>query len=934
MSGSRLAQGGLIDRSRTLAFQFDGKAYSGHPGDTLASALMASGVRVLGRSFKYHRPRGLWGAWFDDPNAILDVTLNGNQLTNCLATTTSLEDGMIARSVNAFPSAQNDFKGVLDRFHRFLPAGFYYKTFMWPNWHLFEPLIRKMAGLGQLDGQEIDGYQSQQTHDICDLLIVGGGPAGLRAAQVAADAGQDVVVIDDHPQMGGSAYQYGQIEGLSASEWVVATVQKIKQAGGRVLTQATAFGVYDHQMIAIAQVGAFGTAPKLIRMRPKRCLIATGAIDRPVTFANNDRPGVMSLAGAAEYASRYGVLAGSNIAVIAPHAIAAGHMQCLQKAGASLEIIERDIEYAQAHGGKTLHGLKVEGRHVKCDTVAVSAGMAPVVHLWRHAGGKLKWDDEFAAFVPDSGPAWLSVIGAAYGTFGIEDALSEAAAKAVSLVPPTRKFAYSAHPSVPQRGAKGRQWIDFQHDVTFKDIELAARENFVSVEHLKRYTTLGMASDQGKTSNIAGLGAMAAIQNKSVPETGTTTFRPPFVPVPLEIYRGAHRGQQFAPLKRLALEHQHREDGANLGEYGGWLRPGWYGDGPAEDCIKTEVLTARQIAGYFDASPLGKIEVMGPDAEAFVNFVYYNTIKTLRPGMIRYGFMLTEGGHVFDDGVVVRMDQNRFIISCSSSHVEGVVSALEGWRQDGNDPDRVFVHDTTQHWSTVTVTGPMARQIVSMLDLKIDLSPTEFPHMSLRVGSFQGTPVRVNRVSFTGDASFEISITSGQAAPLWEAIKTHGSNIGAVPIGLEALSILRAEKGYIVIGRDTDGETMPHDLGFGVPRLKKSMRFVGDRSLHTPSANDPNRKRLVGFSVPGGSEPLPNGGHITTSANGKRRSIGFISSSYASPTLNYPIALGLLDARFSQIGSEVEIYHLGNTRTATVTSPCFFDQDGGRLHAQ
>ena len=934
MAGFRVADRGLIDRSNVLKFRFDQRGYEGHPGDTLASALLANGVGVLGRSFKYHRPRSAWSAWFDDPNAIFNVRLNGNELPNCAATTTALVDGMEAKAVNAFPSAARDIKGGLDLFHKFLPAGFYYKMFMWPDWHLFEPTIRKMAGLGALDVAEIDNYQADQIHDRCDLLVVGGGASGLAAARSAAEAGQSVVLVDDHPEVGGSAFQMSEIEGQATADWVAAQLDAIRSAGGRVLINATAFGIYDHQLVAIAEDRGFAKAPRLTLMRAARCILASGALDRPLTFGNNDLPAVMSLNGACEFLARYGVLVGRKIAVVATHSQAQTQIEALQRAGAQVDVHTPANATPQAIGRKSVSGMKLNGTVFPCDTILTSAGLTPIVHLWRHAGGKLRWDEGASAFLPDVGPEWIAPVGAVNGRFAIDDALAEARAVATGSKRPEPSGTYSATPPPADLGSKKRQWIDLQHDVTLKDVELAARENYVSVEHLKRYTTLGMASDQGKTSNIAGLSAMAAIQGKSIPEVGTTTFRPPFVPMPMEIYRGSHRGQQVRPLKRLALEPSLRAAGAAMGEYGGWLRPGWFGSGDPVDEMNREILMARESAAIYDASPLGKIEVMGPDAEDFVNFIYYNTIKTLKPGFIRYGFMLTEGGIVYDDGVIARMGQNRFVISCSSSHVDGVNGLLEAWRQDGNDPDRIFVHDTTQHWATVTITGPKARAIVSDLDLGIDVSAEAFPHMQFREGQFDGTPARVARVSFTGDVSFEISIRAAKVADLWGAALRAGAPHGAGPMGLEALSVLRAEKGYLIIGKDTDGETMPHDLGFSIPRLKKKAAFVGDRGLHTDKANREDRKRFVGIKVPDGAEMLATGAHVVTREGGKITSRGYVSSSYYSPFQGKPFALGLVDATIARDGAEVEIFHLGESTRATITSPCFIDPDGGRLNAQ
>ena len=918
MSSFRTTSGGLIDRSKPLAFTFDGRSYSGFQGDTLASALLANGVRVLGRSFKYHRPRGVWGAWFDDPNAIFDVTLNGVTIPNCPATTTPLIDGMQARAVNAFPSAKHDIKGLLDRFHALMPAGFYYKTFIWPNWHLFEGMIRNMAGLGRLDGELIKGYQSAQHHDRCDLLVVGGGGAGLAAARAAAEAGQNVLLIDDHPELGGGLFRRAlPVEGQAPADWITDQQSAILAAGGRILTNTTAFGVFDHNMVGLAQDHGFAIAPSLWRIRARRILMATGALERPITFANNDRPGVMGLDGALEYLARYGVAAGREIALLSNNGFANTARPLLENAGCKVQLLDARQGPTTARG-KILRAVDHNGQRIPSDTLLVSGGRTPVVHLWRHAGGKLDWDETISAFVPGKAPQNMNAAGAANGTYDLNDALHEARALALGTPAPAPKTPMQIPLLQPDTDSKARQWIDLQHDVTLKDIKLAARENYASVEHLKRYTTLGMASDQGKTANMAGLAAMAQLQGQSIPETGTTTFRPPFVPVPLELYHGARRGQLFNPLKRLPLENHHRNAGAALGEYGGWLRPSWYTDTSAE------IRMARASVGLLDASPLGKIEVMGPDAEKFLNFIYYNTIATLKPGHIRYGFMLTEGGIVFDDGVVARLDRNRFVVSCSSSHVAAVAAHLESWRQDGHDPDRVFIHDTTANWATITLTGPKAPTVIQALELGVN--PANFPHMTWQAGRFNNTPLRVSRVSFTGDASFEITLPVTQAGAFWGAAHTLAQQQGGGPIGIEAVSVMRAEKGFIIIGKDTDGETMPHDLGFAIPRLKKTAAFVGDRSLHSDTANRPDRRQLVGLSS---NTLLPTGAHLVAG----KRSIGTVTSSYHSPTLNQPIALALLDNGAARHGENVTVWHMDSETPATVTAPCFLDPLGDRLHA-
>jgi sarcosine oxidase subunit alpha len=888
----------------------------------------------MGRSFKYHRPRGVWGAWFDDSNAIFNISLGATQLPNCPATTTYLEDGMQARSVNAFPSAQFDFKGMLDWFSPFLPAGFYYKTFMRPNWHLFEPTIRKMAGLGKLDGSIIEEYQSDQIHQSCDLLIVGAGPAGLAAALSASQNGSSVALVDDHNIAGGSIYQQqSNIENKPASLWVKQQTAAITGNGGRILLSTTAYGIYDHNLVALVEDNGFGRAPRLWRMRAKRILIATGAIDRPITFANNDRPGIMSTVGALEFLGRYGVLVGKNIALLSNNSHTQNTANLLREAGAKVEQFDADENSPVAIGGKKLRALNINGKSHSCDVILASGGLTPVVHLWRHAGGGLEWNEAIQAFIPAKATTGMRAAGAANGIYELDEALADARAAALDQPSPKVQSTYQVKALSPDTGSGKRQWIDFQHDVTVKDIELAARENYASVEHLKRYTTLGMASDQGKTSNMAGLAVMASLQNRTIPEVGTTTFRPPFVPVPFEIYRGIKRQQLFNPPKRLTLEAEHRNASAAMGEYGGWLRPAWYGNDDPQDTIRKEVISARTHVAIIDASPLGKIEIMGPDAEKFVNFVFYNTLAILKPGKIRYALMLSERGIVYDDAVITRLDQNRFIISCSSSHVEGVNDALEAWRQDGNNPDRIFVHDTTQNWATITLSGPKAGELLSKLDVALDLSPGAFPHMTFKQTYLLSAPARISRVSFTGDPSYEISVPTLHASALWSAITKAGKSVQAAFVGVEALSVLRAEKGYIIVGKDTDGETMPHDIGFSLPRLRKKSAFVGDRALHTESANANNRRQLVGLMVKGEESKLVSGAHLIDPSGIKPRSIGYVTSSYDSPTLTYPIALALMENGTAQIGESVAVWNQGDIRQATITSPCFYDKGGELLNA-
>ena len=952
MSASRIASGGsAIDRSRPLSFSFDGRTVQAYAGDTIASALLAADIAVVGRSFKYHRPRGIWGAGVEEPNALIDVA---GGIPNTRATTEPARDGLSARAVNAAPNAAADRNAFIDRFARFIPAAFYYKTFMWPDWHLFEPRIRAMAGLGSAAPDWKPVGAADQVNKHCDVLVVGGGPAGLAAARAAAAAGKSVMLVDDQPLPGGSLlHRDAEIDGQPATAWIDATVAELRQGGHPVLTSTTAFGIYDHNLVGLNQRHLDGRPDTLWRIRPGQVVLATGAIERPLPFANNDLPGILSADAALVYLRRYGVLAGRRIVVATNNDSAYEVAAALAAAGAEVTLVDPRTDDLPAvaagirkRGGHTVSaargGMRVQavtlddGTVLPCDCVVVSGGWTPTVHLFCQARGKLAWDDNRAAFLPGDPVDGITVAGAAAGAIALSEVFASAA-KAVSGPAASRSTGVEASgaimPTWPTAGAKGRIWIDYQNDVTAKDVELAARENFISVEHLKRYTTLGMATDQGKTSNLAGLALMADITGRSVPEVGTTTYRPPFTPVPLTSFAGAVAGELMAPVRRLPLENVHRTSGAVFQEYGGWLRPAHYGGADAEAAIRNEALQARASVALFDGSTLGKIEVMGPKAAAFVDFIYYNTMSTLKPGRCRYGFMLSENGVVFDDGILVRLGEHHFVVSCSSSHVAAVHARLEEWRQDRFGREAVYIHNATADMATLTVTGPKSKALVAALDLGVALADEQLPHMAIAAGSFGGDAVRVARVSFTGDRSYEISIRADRAEALWDAMQEAGKAFDAVTMGLEAMTLLRAEKGYIVIGKDTDGTTMPHDLGVDGPRAKRTTDYVGRRSLFTEVATADRRLQFVGLTVADGEAPLATGAHAITKKQGVVRSQGFVTSSYQSPTLQRPIALALIEAGASRHGETIDLQHLGMLRRATITAPCAFDPTGERLNA-
>jgi sarcosine oxidase subunit alpha len=956
-----------IDRSRCLNFSFDGREISGFAGDTIASALLANGVRLVGRSFKYHRPRGIFTAGGEEPNAIVDLRHNGRHDPNARATIEPLMDRMTIRSTHARGNAQRDTFSFLDRFSRFIPAGFYYKSFMWPSFRLYEGMIRSLAGLGRVDAAS-HAPQSQQQFLNVDLCVIGGGAAGIAAALAGARAGGRVLLADDRAQLGGSLHwRDTRIDDAAGTEWVAAREEELRAAGVRIMTRTTAIGLYDHNAVVLVEKGLSSergaNGECLWQIRATDIVLATGAIERPLLFGNNDRPGVMLADAALQYLRCHAVRCGERVVVATNNDSAYELAHALTMAGAHCTVVDtralaNRAEAARAAGidvhlgdpiasalGRThVEGARLmSGATIEADLIAVAGGWTPLIHLYCHARGKPRWDDRNAALVPGDSVAGLQVAGAANGALTLDQAIEQgnragsgaaAPGRATSLGSP-QPSALSPTPSTDFWGgapdltaASGnrRVWVDLQHDVTAKDIELAVRENFASVEHLKRYTTLGMATDQGKTSNVNGLAILAEQTGRGIGAVGVTTFRPPFVPVSMATIAGRSLGELQAPLRRLAAENVHREEGACFREYGNLLRPAWYGRDAS--AIAREYQHARNGVAVFDASSLGKIEIIGTQAAALLDFVFYTRMSTLATGRLRYGLALAESGAIFDDGVVLRLAPDHFVVSCSSGHVAAMVAHLEEWRQDRFDLGKVFIHDASAHWATVAVSGPRSKHVVALLELGVPLDDVDLPHMAARIGTFAGRGARVTRVSFTGERCYEISVPARLAAELWRNARA----AGAEPIGVETLGVLRAEKGYIFIGQDTDSETMPHDIGMGASRDKRGDAYVGDRSLFTPFAKRQGRKQLVGIAA-SGDKPIPVGAHPVVDTNGKRRSIGYVTSSCFSPALNRPIALGLVEDGRRRLGEDFCFEHLGTRRTGTLVGSCFLDIAGARLHA-
>jgi sarcosine oxidase subunit alpha len=969
VSAFRTASGGRVDRAQRLSFTFDGRPLEGLAGDTLASALLANGVHLVGRSFKYHRPRGIQAAGSEEPSALVTVRRDAARETpNLRATQVELYEGLAAFSQNRWPSLAFDVGRANDWLSPLFPAGFYYKTFMWPRaaWTaLYEPLIRRAAGLGRAPAQA-DPDRYAQRHIYCDVLVVGAGPAGMAAALSAAEGGARVILCDEQAEFGGSLLDgsTARIDGEPAEAWLAWCIAALKDNPRvRLLPRTTAFGYFPHNHLGLierltdhlARPEPGDVRERLWQVRAREVVLATGAIEQPLVFPGNDRPGILLAGAARSYLGRYGVRAGTRAVVVT--AADGAHRAALDLEAAGVEIaaiadLRKGTKVTGTRGNRRVKRIQVDGRWIDCDLVLMSGGWAPSVHLFSQSRGRLTWSDAARSFVPSQSAERERSAGACRGVYGLAAALADgaaagsAAANASGRPGEALRFAVigddrlggpSPAGAGPPADPGPRAFVDFQNDVTARDLLLATQEGFRSIEHVKRYTTVGMATDQGKTSNLNALGIVAGRLGRAVPDVGHTTFRMPYTPVSFGSLAGAARGDLFEPVRTTPIHESAAALGAVFEDVGQWKRARFFPrDG--EDMHATvarECRAVRTACGLFDASTLGKITVVGPGAEEFLNRLYVNDFTTLAQGRARYGILLREDGFILDDGVVARLAPHRFHVTTTTGGAARVLAMMEDYRQTEWTDLEVWLTSVTEQWAVIAVQGPLARRVLEALAQGIDLSPEVLPHMAVSEGVVAGVPALVFRVSFTGELGYEVNVPAGHGHAVWEAVLEAGRPHGLTPYGTEAMHVLRAEKGYVIVGQDTDGTATPDDAGLAWAIGRRKPDFVGKRSLERASMKSPDRRQLVGLRTRDPRAVLEEGAQVVESAGLRppMKPIGHVSSSYHSGTLGHSIALAMIAGGRARVGQTLYVPMPAGEIAVTVTSPVFYDPEGARLHA-
>ncbi|MDZ7907358.1 MAG: sarcosine oxidase subunit alpha family protein [Gemmobacter sp.] len=965
MTQSNRISGGQIDRNRSLRFTFDGHEYHGHPGDTLASALLANGVRLMGRSFKYHRPRGPISAGSEEPNALVELRCGARQEPNTRATVAELFDGLEANSQNRWPSLAFDAMAINDHLSPFLTAGFYYKTFMWPRafWEkLYEPIIRHAAGLGRLSRlDDPDSYDKGFLH--CDLLVIGAGPAGLMAALTAGRAGARVILADEDFRMGGRLNaETHQVEGRPGADWAAKCVAELRsQPNVRLMPRTTILGAMDHGIYAaVERVSDHLPAPLpgkprqiLWRIYTRRSILAGGATERPIAFENNDRPGILLAGALRAYANRWGVAVGRRAAVFTNNDDGLRTATDLRARGIEVRVIDarRGEEVIGTAGRLGLKSVTIRTPNgtetFRCDALGVSGGWNPNVNIHSHHRSRPVWDEGIAAFLPGAGgPPGLSVAGAAAGRLSTHGALdsgvaqAEAALADLGFTAPARDLpeAEDAPVSITPKWhvpGKGRAWIDQQNDVTVKDVTLAHQENYVSVEHLKRYTTLGMATDQGKTGNVLGLAVMAELTGRPIPETGTTIYRPPYTPVAMGALAGRSRGQEFKPKRLTPSHHWATEQGAVFVEVGQWLRAQWLpraGETHWRESVDREVLATRASVGICDVTTLGKIDIQGRDAGAFLDKAYANTFSTLAVGKCRYGLMLREDGMVFDDGTTARLGDSEYVMTTTTANAVGVFRHLEFLRQCLYPDMDVQLISTTEAWAQYSVAGPNARNLLAKL-VDQDISDAALPYMGCAEITIGGLRARIFRISFSGELAYEIAVPTRYGDALIRALMAAGAEYDAVVYGTEALGVMRVEKGHVA-GNELNGQSTALNMGLG-KMVSKKKDSIGMALSQREGMVDPNGYRLVGVKPVNAGDKLTSGAHfLEKGADAVAASdLGWITSTVHSPHLGHMISLGYLKGGDARRGQRLRAVNLlAKTEVEVeITSPHFFDPEGDRL---
>jgi len=997
----RLESGEGINQTEKISFKFNGKTLFGYKGDSLASALLANGIHLIGRSFKYHRPRGILSSGSEEPNALVQIIKDKDKAKtdpNVRATQIEIYEGLEAQSQNCWPNVKFDIGEINSIFSSILPAGFYYKTFMWPSklWRKYEYFIRKSAGLGKSPTEkDPDKYDHKYYH--CDVLIVGGGPAGITAALMAAKSGNKILLVDEKPEFGknllSSSKENIKINDLSPAEWIkVKRKELLNFKNIKTLNRTTVSAYHNYNYLIMMQSLTDHLSEnekkgkirqRLWKVRAKKVILATGSIERPLVFDGNDRPGIMLSSAVKKYLNFYGVKCGNKIVIFTNNDSAYETAIELHNKNSKVQAIVDIREESSGDLPKKCNelGLKIYWKHtivsssghtkvknvsvmklskdnsvvigkkinIKCDSVAMSGGWTPAVHLFTQSGGKLDFNNQNFCFYPKKTTQKQISIGSCNGTFKLADIINESNQKTSEFI--NQNVENKNKISEPKEGdleniwllpsnkalGKTKSFIDFQNDVTAKDIKLALREGYKSIEHVKRYTTTGMATDQGKIANMHALGIVAETTNTKMGDLGTTTFRPPYTPLTFGAIVGRNVNQFFDIIRRTPIHSWHKKNNAKFEDVGQWKRA-WYYPIDNEsmfDAVQRESKAARTKTGILDASTLGKIDIQGSDTSEFLNRVYTNAWNKLAIGKCRYGLMLNDDGMVYDDGVTTRLNENHYIMTTTTGGAATVMSKLEDFLQTEWPELKVYLTSVTDHFATVSVCGPHSKKILEKVTENIDYSDQNFPHMSFKEGSINKIKCRVMRISFTGELSYEINIQANYGQSVWEKCMNAGKEYGITPYGTEAMHLLRAEKGFIIAGQETDGTVTPIDLQMDWIVSKKKYDFIGKRSLYRSDTAREDRKHYVGLLTKDPNEILEEGAQIVAEVKNRppMDMIGHITSSYYSPNLNKSIALAVVKNGKKLKGKKLFVPMANKTIEVTVSDPVFLDKEGTRLNA-